>query len=150
MNRSWRMTADIVVPEKGGDGAIVAQGSRLSGWGLLMMDGKPVFLYNGSMLDRDKTRITGGEVLKPGAHQIMVEFGYDGGKRGAGATVRLLVDGKDSATGRVPRTIGALMVSEGGASIGRDYGTTLSPDYASPFIYPGEIKQVVLDLKPLS
>lgn len=147
MNRSWRMTADIVVPEKGGEGAIVAQGSRLSGWGLLMMDGKPAFLYNGSMLDRDKTRITGGQVLKPGAHEITVEFGYDGGKRGAGATVRLLVDGEMSATGRVPRTIGALMVSEGGASIGRDYGTTLSDDYASPFIYNGEIKKVVLDLK---
>lgn len=149
MNRSWKMTADIVVPDSGGDGAIVAQGSRLSGWGLVMMDGKPTFFYNASILDRDKTRITGGDALKPGAHKLTVDFGYDGGKRGAGATVRLLVDGVQTATGRVPRTIGALMVSEGGASIGRDYGTTLSADYASPFVYPGDIKEVVIDLKPL-
>lgn len=147
MNRSWHMTAEIVVPEKGGDGAIIAQGSRLSGWGLLIMGGKPTFLYNGSILDRDKTRITGREVLAAGAHQLSVEFDYDGGKRGAGATVRLLVDGKEHATGRIPRTIGALMVSEGGASIGRDYGTTLSDDYASPFIYPGKISEVIIDLK---
>jgi len=150
MNRSWQLTTNIVVPENGGDGAIIAQGSRLGGWGLLIMDGKPAFLYNASILDRDKTRITGRTALMPGPHQVTVKFAYDGGKRGAGATVSLLVDGNETATGRVPRTIGALMVSEGGASIGRDYGTTLSDEYSSPFIYPGEIKEVVINLEPPS
>lgn len=40
------------------------------------------------------------------------------------------------------------MVSEGGASIGRDYGTTLSEAYSSPFIYPGIINEVVFNLQP--
>lgn len=149
MNRSFSVTADIVVPASGGDGALVAQGSRLSGWGLLMLQGRPAFLYNASIADRDKTRITGGRALSPGAHQIVANFDYDGGGRGKGANVRLMVDGREVATGRVPRTIGALMVSEGGASIGRDYGTTLSPDYSSPFIYPGTIDKVTIDLKPV-
>ena len=150
MNRSWQLTADIVVPENGGDGALVAQGSRLSGWGLVILQGKPVFMYNASILDRDKTSIVGSDVLAPGEHRITIDFAYDGGERGAGAGVRILVDGNPVAAGRVPRTIGALMVSEGGASIGRDYGTTLADSYASPFIYPGVIKEVVIDLKPVS
>ncbi|QNA82658.1 arylsulfatase [Sphingomonas sp. So64.6b] len=148
MNRSWQVTADIVVPETGGDGALVAQGSRLGGWGLLMMNGRPAFLYNASILDRDKTRITGGDVLKPGAHKIVADIVYDGGGRGMGASVRILIDGREVSRGRVPRTIGALLVSEGGASIGRDYGTTLSDDYASPFVYPGTIDKVVIDVGP--
>lgn len=149
MNRSWNVTADIVVPPDGGDGAIVAQGSRLSGWGLAILDGKPTFFYNASILDRDKTRIAADRALTPGPHRIAIEFAYDGGGRGAGGDVRIIVDGAQVATGRVPRTIGALMVSEGGASIGRDYGTTLSDEYSSPFIYPGTIREVVFDLQPV-
>lgn len=148
MNRSWRMTADIVVPQKSSDGAIVAQGSRLNGWGLVMLNDKPTFMNNASILDRYRTRIAGSEALKPSAHQITVAFAYDGGKRGAGATVQLLVYGEQAATGRISRTIGALMASEGGASIARDYGTTLSAEYASPFTYPGDIRKIVIDLKP--
>lgn len=84
MNRSWNVTADIVVPPEGGDGAIVAQGSRLSGWGLAILDGKPTFFYNASILDRDKTRIAADQPLTPGRRRIAIEFAYDGGGRGAG------------------------------------------------------------------
>jgi arylsulfatase len=150
MNRSYRIAAKVMVPQGGGDGALIAQGSRLGGWGLLVLNGRPAFLYNGSIADRDKTRITGGEPLTPGAHEIVADFAYDGGGAGKGGELRLLVDGEEVARGRIPRTIGALLVSEGGASIGRDYGTTLSDDYASPFTYPGKIDEVTIDLKPVA
>jgi arylsulfatase A-like enzyme len=150
MNRSWRVAADVVVPGGGGDGALVAQGSRLGGWGLFVIGGRPAFLYNASIADRDKTRVVASEPLGPGAHEIVAEFAYDGGGQGKGGEVRLLVDGREVARGRVPRTFGALLVSEGGATIGRDYGTTLADDYASPFIYLGRIDRVTIDLQPIA
>ncbi|WP_183029954.1 arylsulfatase [Altericroceibacterium spongiae] len=145
MNRSWTVTADIVVPEGEGDGAIIAQGSRLCGWGLVIENGVPVFRYNASIEDRDKTTVTASAPLSAGRHKITIVFDYDGGGKGKGADIDMRIDGKSVAQGRVPRTPGFLFVSEGGATIGRDYGTTLSPSYEAPFIYPGTINQVVID-----
>jgi arylsulfatase len=147
MNKSWSASAQIVVPAQGGDGALVAQGSRLNGWSLVILKGRPTFFYNASIADRDKTRLTADSPLSPGPHEVAVDFAYDGGGVGKGGTATLLVDGKQVAQGRVPRTFGGLLVSEGGSTIGRDYGTTLSDDYAAPFIYPGTIKTVTIDLK---
>lgn len=147
MNRSWRVDADIIVPPGGGDGALIAQGSRLSGWSLTVINGRPTFMYNASIADRDKTKIVSSQVLTPGAHHVTVDFAYDGGGIGKGGAVTMSIDGKQVGSGRVPRTFGVLLVSEGGATIGRDYGTTLSDDYASPFIYPGTINKVTIDLQ---
>ena len=145
MNRSWTLSADITIAEGDSDGAIIAQGSRLCGWGLLIEDGIPVFRYNASIEERDRTKIAAPGQLGPGQHMITVQFDYDGGGKGAVADVRMIVDGQEVASGRVPRTPGYLFVSEGGASIGRDYGTTLSDSYQSPFVFPGTIESVTLD-----
>lgn len=145
MNRSWVLTADIVVPQGSADGAIISQGGRLCGWGLMIENGKPVFRYNASIEERDHSAIAGAAPLTPGAHRITVEFAYEGSERGAGATVRITADGNPIASGRVPRTPGYLFVSEGGVSIGRDYGTTLSDAAPGPFVYPGVINAVTLD-----
>lgn len=149
MNRSWSIDADIVVPESGGDGALVAQGSRIGGWGFLVLNGKPTFLYNGSIADRDRTTIAAQEPLSPGPHRVKASFAYDGGGTGKGGVLTLEVDGKPVGTGRIPRTFGALIVGEGGATIGRDYGTTLSDAYQAPFIYPGTINSVTFGLQPV-
>src|SRR5947207_15543744 len=44
--RSYTITAEIDVPEGGGDGMIVTQGGRWGGYGLYILKGKPVFDYN--------------------------------------------------------------------------------------------------------
>ena len=49
LNRSFTITADVDVPEGGGDGMIVTEGGRWGGYGLYLLKGKPVFNYN--MLD---------------------------------------------------------------------------------------------------
>nr|WP_272917855.1 arylsulfatase [Altericroceibacterium endophyticum] len=146
MNRTWTIKADIIVPADGStDGAIIAQGSRLCGWGLTIENGVPIFRYNASIEDRDRTTIAASAPLSPGSHELTIVFDYDGGGKGKGADVEMRVDGQNVAQGRVPRTPGFLFVSEGGASIGRDYGTTLSASYEAPFIYPGAINQVTID-----
>jgi arylsulfatase len=54
----------------------VTQGGRFGGWGLLVLDDKPMFAYAFSNQDGDKypnqkkskTRVAGGEKLTPGKH----------------------------------------------------------------------------------
>src|SRR5262249_672100 len=43
LNRSYRITADIEVPQGGANGILITQGGRFAGWGLYMREGKPIF-----------------------------------------------------------------------------------------------------------
>ena len=57
-NKSFTITAEIDVPKGGGDGMIVTDGGRFGGYGLYLLKGKPVFVYN--LLDLKRTRWEGG------------------------------------------------------------------------------------------
>jgi hypothetical protein len=48
--------------------------------------------------------VTSAGTLTPGAHQVRMEFAYDGGGLGKGGTATLYVDGKAVGEGRVERT----------------------------------------------
>jgi hypothetical protein len=50
LNKSYTITAEVDVPEGGGEGMIVTEGGRFGGFGLDLLEGKPVFDYNGLML----------------------------------------------------------------------------------------------------
>jgi len=76
LNTSFTITADIEVPQGGGEGSIVAEGGRFGGYGLYLLKGKPVFTYNHLDLKRD--RWEGAEALSPGKHCIVFDFKYDG------------------------------------------------------------------------
>ena len=90
MNSSFSVTADVVIPEEGGHGAIMVQGGRFGGWALYMQDGVPAFHYN--VLNRARFTIEGGQAVPPGDATIRFEFDYDGGGPGRGGTGRIFVD----------------------------------------------------------
>ena len=46
LNKSYVITADVTVPESGGNGVLVTDGGRFGGYGLYLLEGKPVFTYN--------------------------------------------------------------------------------------------------------
>ena len=46
LDRSYTITAEVDVPQGGGDGMIATAGGRWGGCGLYMLKGKPVFDYN--------------------------------------------------------------------------------------------------------
>ena len=74
LDRDYTITADITVPEGGAEGMIVTLGGRFGGYGLYLLQGKPVFDYN--FLDLKQTRWEGGVTgedlftrpLAPGKH----------------------------------------------------------------------------------
>src|SRR5258708_6698290 len=50
LNRSFTITAEVEVPQGGGNGLIVKEGGRFGGYGLYLLNGRPVFTYNLLML----------------------------------------------------------------------------------------------------
>ncbi len=59
LNRSYSITADIEVPQAGADGMLVTEGGRFGGFGLYLLKGKPIFVYN--LLDMARFRWEGQE-----------------------------------------------------------------------------------------
>lgn len=100
-DRSHSVTAEISVPEGDASGVIIAQGGRFGGWSLYLRDGGvPTYCYNLFGLQRFKTN--GADAVPPGIHQVRMEFDYGGGL-GKGGTVRLFVDGEQTADARIGR-----------------------------------------------
>ena len=45
-NTSHTITAEVVIPEGGASGVLLAQGGKFGGWSFYLKDGKPVYEYN--------------------------------------------------------------------------------------------------------
>ena len=83
------------------EGMIVTEGGRFGGYGLYLLKGKPVFLYN--YLDMKRFRWEGrGCAVAPGKHTIVFDFTYDGPGIGKGGTGILKVDDQDVANQKIP------------------------------------------------
>jgi len=67
--------------------------------------------------------------LPAGKHQVRMEFTYDGGGLGKGASVALYVDGNKAAEGRITRTHAFLFSMDETMDVGCDVGEPVSEDY---------------------
>src|SRR5581483_8990879 len=65
-NKSFSVSADVETPEGGASGVLATQGGRFGGWGLLVLDGKPVFVYGFSNQERHKYRVAADQKLSSG------------------------------------------------------------------------------------
>jgi arylsulfatase len=147
LGKSYTITAEVVIPQTGGDGMIVSQGGRWGGYALYVLGGKPVFLYN--MLMLAKFRWEGTQPLAPGAHTIVFDFTYDGPGVAKGGTGVLTVDGQVVATQQIPHTIAFLMVADETFNVGIDTGTPVNDqDYQVPFPFTGTLTKLTLKLGP--
>ena len=143
-NKSFKIAADIEVPEDGADGVVITQGGRFGGWALCLFDGKPAFLYN--TVDVFNYSVKAQDKLAPGRHALLVSFDYDGGGVGKGGKVTISVDDKPIAEGRIERTIPFRISLDETLDIGEDTGTPVSQDYAVPFHFTGTLDRVLVRL----
>jgi arylsulfatase len=147
LNKSWTLTADVVVPDTGAEGMIVTQGGLVGGYGLYVRDGKPNFVYN--YLELERPTITGTAALPKGRVKLVVDFKYEGtgAERGKGASVTMTVNGARVAQGHLERTI-PLQISLGeGMDVGMDVGSPVDFTYKLPFAFTGKIEKVTFVLK---
>lgn len=142
-NRSHIITAYV---DKPGDGVLVAAGGTVAGYTLFAKDGKPTYEYNWFGLDR--YRVTSSDQLPQGKSTIRVEFKYDGGGLPKGGIVKMFLNDKNVAEGKVDKTVFGRFSADETFDIGRDYGSPASDLYSSPFKFSGSLNRVEVDIAP--
>ncbi len=126
-NKSHAVSAEIDVPESGAEGVIIAQGGNIGGWSLYAKYGKLKYCYN--LLGIHYFYVEADSVLAAGAHQVRMEFAYDGGGLGKGGMASLYVDGKKVGEGKVAATAAMIFSADDGCDVGQDTGSPVSEDY---------------------
>jgi arylsulfatase len=146
-NRSKTITADVEVPQDGGNGTVIAQGGRFGGWALYVKNGVPAYDYN--FLGLQRTSIAASKPLPPGKHTIRFDFAYDGGGPAKGGKGTLLVDNEKVAEGRIEVTQAGIFSADETADVGIDLGTpvveAIGADAKSRFT--GRIPRVTIEVK---
>jgi hypothetical protein len=129
LGRSYTMTAEVDVPEGGGDGMLATMGGRWGGWGLYLLKGKPVFHYK---------------------HTITFDYTYNGPGIAKGGSGVLEVDGKVVATEKQANSIAFLQVADETFDVGLDTRTGVNDkDYQVPFAFNGKIDKLTVKLGPM-
>lgn len=142
LNRSFSISADVVVPENGAQGVLVTDGGRFGGYALYVMQHKLRFAYN--WVDRERFTIAANEPLPSGKVTVKMDFTYDGGSLGSGGMVRLFANERQIGQGRVEKTIPAQISNHESFDVGEDTGTPVVEDYAVPFRFSGELQSLTI------
>jgi arylsulfatase len=158
LNTSYTITAEIDVPQAGAEGMIVTDGGRFGGYGMYLLKGKPVFLWN--LLDLKRVRWESADALAPGKHTVEYDFKYDGlgfatlafnniSALGRGGTGTLKVDGKVVSTQALEHTVPLTLPWDETFDIGADTGTPVDDkDYQVPFKFTGKIDKLTVSVEP--
>jgi arylsulfatase A-like enzyme len=147
LNRAYTVTSEFEVPQGGAKGVLATQGGRFAGWGLYLIDSKPVFTWN--LLDINRIRWTSPDALPPGKHKVEFSFIPDasGPPVGRGGIGRLSVDGQLVSEQRMAQTIPFYLQWDEPFDIGQDTGTPVADaDYQLPFDFTGKLDNVTFRL----
>jgi arylsulfatase len=149
-NKSWTIAAEVAIPENGASGVLATMGGRFGGWVLLLQDSKPQFIYALSNQPEHKFRIVSDQPIPPGNHVVRLNFKYDGGGVGKGATGTLFVDAEQVAQSRIRQTVAARFSLDETFDIGEDTGTPVVEDYVDkmPYRFTGTLGKFVVILEP--
>jgi len=144
-NKSHAVSAEVVVPDGGGNGVLIAQGGAYAGWSLYLHEGKPAYCYN--LFGVNVSKVYGDAPIPSGEHQVRMEFTYDGGGLGKGGGVTLYVDGEPAGSGRVEGTVPMRFSGDETTDLGEDTGSAVSDDYApATSNFNGRVRWVQIDI----
>jgi arylsulfatase len=144
-NKSFAITADVVIPDGAVNGTIVSFGGAFGGMSLYAHHGKPAFCYN--LFGLQQFKVYGEEQIPSGDHQVRVEFAYDGGGLGKGGTATLYVDGSQVGEGRVDATVPMVFSADETVDVGTDSGTPVTDDLSPKEVgFTGRVRWVQIDL----
>jgi len=145
VGRSHRITAELEMPKAHGEGVIAALGGTSGGWTLYINSrGLPVYTYN--LFNVEKLTITGKTPLPAGPVKLTLDFSYDGGGYGKGASVKLLVNDVTTGEGRLARTAPLFFSIDENLDIGTDSASPVD-DYPPNYAFTGRIEKVTLELQ---
>ena len=148
-NRPHSITAEVIIPESGGEGVLLAHGNRHGGYTLFMKDGRLHHVHN--YLGLERFMVSSPDPVPPGEASLRFEFEVTGepdfrNGKGTPGRSQLYVNGALVASVDLPYTVPNLFAIVG-LSCGRDGTDSVSPsDYAAPGEFNGEIESVTLDV----
>ena len=147
-NRSYTITADLVIPEGGVEGVIVAEADNMGGYSLFVQDGRLKHTY--SMMGVLVYTQEAEQPLPTGEVRVQLIFAADEPKPATGGEVTLIVNDEPVAKGRMDHTVPQRFSGYAGMDIGRDNGLPVDLSYAdkSPFPFTGTVRKVVFDINP--
>ena len=147
--RSYAIEADLVVPESGAEGVIVAMADFIGGFGL-WVDKQGKLRHTYSLLGVDTYRQASDEALPSGNVNVKMLFESTENKPGSGGHVTLFIDGHPVGEGDMPRTVPVTFTSYAGMDISRDNGLVVDREYEdeAPYVFTGTVRQVTFDIRP--
>jgi arylsulfatase len=133
---------------------ILTSGGRFAGYGLYLLEGKPVFLWN--LINLKRVKWAGPDALTPGQHTIEFDFQYDGlgdgtlaynnmsglGRSGTGT---LKVDGEAVQSQKLEHTLPMILQWDESFDIGSDTLTGVNDaDYEPPFPLTAQLNKLTI------
>jgi len=144
-NRSHSITAQVVIPEGGAEGVLVAEGGRFGGYSLFVKDGRLSYAYN--FLGLHRTHVVAETPVPAGPCTLGFSFEKTGPQPfGAGGIARLFINGAQVAEAELRRTVPFVFALGQGLQIGADDGNPVTDEYRSPYRFTGTLRRVVIDV----
>jgi len=149
--RSYAIEAELVVPEGGAEGVLVANADAIGGFAL-WVDSDGLLHHTYSMLGVDQYTQVSTEPIPTGAVTVRMQFDSDENKPGSGGKATLYANHVKIGEGRMDRTVPIAFSSYAGMDVGRDNGLVVDAAYKAraPYAFTGTVHKVVFDLKPAS
>ncbi len=147
--RSYSIEADLLVPDGGAEGVIVANADFIGGFAL-WVDGQGHLCHTYSFLGVETYKQVSTEPIPSGAVSVRMLFEADEPKPGSAGRVTLWANDRQIGEGRLEHTVPVAFSSYSGMDIGRDNGLVVDLAYEdkAPYAFTGTVKQVVFDLHP--
>lgn len=135
--RSFKIIADVIIKDPNASGVIFAHGSRFGGHSLFLK-GKMLYYVNNFLGIKPEQKFVSAE-LKPGKYTLGMEFirestGEHGEQLG---TMKLYVNSKVVAQGKMKTQPGKFTLSGDGLCVGYDSGDAVSTEYKTPGKFKG-------------
>jgi len=141
-NRSYTITADVEIPQRGAEGVLVSLGGRFGGFSFFIEKNRLSYVYNWVGLER--YTVTSTEAPPAGSVKLRLEFTTAGPNSGVAT---LFINDKRVGEGKIARLVPITFGLSEGLTVGRDPSTPVTESYQSPFEFNGKIKKVVMELK---
>lgn len=152
MMGGFTIEADLDV-DAGGQGIVCALGDLNGGFGVYLLDGRPVAHFE---LLGEQCHVVAADPLPAGRHTLRMTYAVEMGSMAPGTgvltrgdakgTVTLTVGDTDVGSGTLPGLfmLHGVITTGVGLLIGRDRGVPLCDDYQPPFPFTGTLHKVVM------
>jgi arylsulfatase len=144
--RSYTIAAGVALEEADARGVLFSHGGASGGHSLYLDGGRLHYVYN--WLGERIQHVTSDRDVSTGTHVLSAEFhktGDDEATRSAIGTLTLYVDDEPVGGTEIMTQPGHFSLAGEGVGIGRDSGSSVSPEYSPPFPLVGATIDRVVD-----